>query len=63
MESDKQTRQTDKKLTDTDNSMAVTRGKRGEGRQKKIKGVKYMGMEGDLTLGGEHTRKYADDVL
>lgn len=28
-----------------------------------IKGVKYMMMEGDLTLGGEHKMQYTDDVL
>ena len=28
----------------------------------KAKGVKYMVMEEDLTLGGKHTMQYTDDV-
>lgn len=27
------------------------------------KGIKFMVMEGDLTLSGEHTMSYTDDVL
>ena len=34
-------------------------GKESGRRLKGVKGVKYMMMEGDLTLGGEHT----DDIL
>ena len=28
-----------------------------------VKGIKHMVTEGDLTLGGEHTMQYGDDVL
>ena len=43
------------KLIDTNNSMVVTRGKgRGVGAVR-VKGVKNMVTEEDLTLGGEHT--------
>lgn len=30
---------------------------------KSGKGIKYMVMEGDQTLSGEHTMHYTDDVL
>ena len=30
---------------------------------KRVKGVKYMVMEGDKSLGGEHTMRCADGVL
>ena len=30
---------------------------------KRVKGVKYMVMEGDQTLGTKHTTEYADVVL
>ena len=33
----------------------VTRGGRGRRKMKRIKGVKYMVIEGGRTLGGEHT--------
>lgn len=32
---------------DTDNRIVVTRGKRGDNRRKRLKGVKYMVMAGD----------------
>lgn len=49
---------------DTDNSLVVTKEKRGEmGRWKREKGVKSMTTEGDLILGGECTMPYTDDVL
>ena len=41
--------------------MVITGGKEGEGRKERVKG--YMVMAGDLTLGGEHTILYTDDVL
>lgn len=41
----------------------ITRGKGGGGKGEKGKGVKYMVMEADLTLGGEHIVQYVDDVL
>ena len=31
------------------------------GRMKQMKGIKYMEMEGDQTLGGEYTMQYTDD--
>ena len=43
--------------------MVVTRGEGGGGRMKRGKGLKYMVMGGDYTLGGEHTTQYRDDVL
>lgn len=52
------------KISQTDNSIPVTREKEEmrEGRQGS-KGVKNMVAEGDLTLGGEHTMLYTDDVV
>ena len=50
----------EQEFTDTDNSMVLTRGRRGE-REEKGKRVKYMGTEEDLTLGGGYTRRYTDD--
>ena len=48
------------KLIDTDNSMAVTAGKRmGE---VKGEGGKYMVREDDLTSGGGHTMHRTDHV-
>ena len=44
------------KLTDTDNSTVVTRG-RGGGL---VKGTGVEGMSTDLTLGGGHTMQFAD---
>ena len=41
--------------------MVVTREK-GVRRVVKGKGVKYMVMEGDLTLGGGHTMQHTGDV-
>lgn len=46
---------------DTDNSLVVTEGRRGD--IEKGKGVKYMVTEGDLTPGGEHTMQYTDVEL
>ena len=46
----------------TDNSPVVPRGKRGRG-QWRVKGVKHMLAEDDLTLAGERTVQYTDDVL
>ena len=51
-----------KRLIDTDNSMVVTTGE-GDYREKKVKGAKYMETNGDLTVGGEHTMQYIDDVF
>ena len=50
-----------KTLVDTDNSMAITRGK-GCGEQQRAKGLKYMAIEKDLTWGGGHTMQYTDHV-
>ena len=50
------------KLIDTNNIIVVTRGE-GGGEGLKVTNVKYMVMEGDLTMGGEHTIRYTDDVL
>ena len=51
---------TDKqKHIDTANSMVVTKGKEGG---ELVKGVKYMVIEADLTLGGGHTMQYEDHV-
>ena len=60
-----QTRQKNKpKLIDTDNRMVGTRGKEGGGIEKdKGGGVKQMEIEEGLTLGGEHTMQYTEDVL
>ena len=33
------------------------------GKQKRLKGVKYMVIDGDLTLGEKHTMQYTNDVL
>lgn len=54
---------TTNKLIDTENSMVVTRGESGWGKIKRIKGIKYMMMKGDQTLGGEHTMVYTDNGL
>ena len=54
-------KQNKQKLVDTYNDIVVTRGKKGWG--KEINGVKYMVIEGDLTLGGEHSMEYINDVL
>ena len=51
------------KLIDTDNSMTVAEREGGWGRIKRVKGVKYTVMEGDQTLGNEHTMQYIDDAL
>lgn len=42
-------------------SVVVTRRERS-GRMKREKRIKYMMMEGDLTLGSEHAMQYTDDV-
>ena len=47
---------------DTDCGLMITRGKQG-GEVDKDKGVKYLMMEVNLTLGGEYTRKYIYDLL
>ena len=44
------------------NSMVIIRGKEGGGMQKRVNGGQMV-MEGDLTLSGEHTMQYTDDVL
>ena len=37
---------------------------RGEGEEtEKVKGVKYMGREGNQTSGGEHTMEYTGVLL
>ena len=46
------------KLIDTDNSMLVTGGK----RVRRVNGLKYMVMDGDMILGGWHTMQYTDHV-
>ena len=51
------------KLIDTDKSVAVARGQGRWGEVEGVKGVKYMGMEEDLALGGEHTMQCTDDIL
>ena len=51
------------KLIDTDKSVAVARGQGGWGEVEGVKGVKYMVMEEDLALGGEHTMQCTDDIL
>ena len=38
-------------------------GRRGWGEEKRVKKVKYTVMEGDMTVGGEHTMQYTDDAL
>ena len=43
----KRINKTNKKLIDTDHSMMVTREEGGRGRTKRIKGVKYIEMEGE----------------
>ena len=49
-----QMRKTNKqKLVDTDNSMVVVT-RRKEGGWQRVKGVKYMVTDGDLTLGDGH---------
>lgn len=42
--------------------MVVTRADGGRGRTKRVKGVKYKVTEGYLTLGGECTMQYTDDI-
>ena len=51
-----QTRQTNK-----NSQTQTTVGWLPEGRG--IKGVKFVAMEEDLTLGGEHTIEYTDDIF
>ena len=36
---------------------------RGGGKVIRVKKVKYMMMDRNLTLGGEHTMQYTDDAL
>lgn len=43
--------------------MKVTRGEGDWGRAKGATGVKYMVMEEDQSLGGEHSMEYTDIVL
>ena len=47
---------------DTDNSMVITTGNGGWGKVKESKGGEIV-MEGDLTLGSEHTVQCTVDVL
>ena len=49
------------KLTDTDNSMVVTR-RKGDGKGEEIRRGKFTVTEGDYALDGEHTVQYTDDV-
>lgn len=54
--------QTNKKLTNTDNRKGVSRGEGGGGKEKKVKGGKYMATEGDGVVCAECTTKYTDVV-
>lgn len=56
-----QKRQRNNQKIDTDNSMSVNKGKEGERGSKRLKGVKYMVREGELTLGSKDTMQYTDD--
>ena len=47
---------------DTDSGLVVTRGKAGGGGRRG-KGVKYLVMEGNPTLGGEYTMQYIYGIL
>lgn len=61
----KATNKQTKKLTDTENSMAVIRGERGWGEIEKGKGGQDQ-RHGDgrrLALGDEHTVHHTDDVV
>lgn len=51
-------RQEKQKFIDTDKSMVVTRGKGV--REGRVKGVKYMVVEENLTLGGKRTMQYTN---
>lgn len=42
--------------------MVVIRGEGGGGRQR-VKGIEYMIMEGDKTLGGEHYTVYRCHII
>ena len=42
--------------------MVVTKGEGGCGEGEEGKGGQNMVTQGDLTLGGEHTMQYTDDV-
>ena len=53
-----------KKFTDTDNCTGISRGQVVCEKVEEGKGWGWgMVMEGELTLGGEHTIQYTDDVL
>lgn len=45
-ERNKRTKKQTNKLIDTDDRMAVARGKRGGGKRKRVKGVRYVVTEG-----------------
>ena len=45
------------------NRMVVIGGKVDEKKMKRVKGVKYMVMEGDQTFGGAHTMQYTSGIL
>lgn len=47
IESRKQQMSEANKLTDTDNSVLITRGEGSRGRMKRVKGVNYVVTEGD----------------
>ena len=50
------------KLTDTNNSIVITRGERVWEKQKRVKWGQMV-MEEDLTWNGEHTIQHTDDIL
>ena len=57
-----QTRQTNKTPHRHRQQCGGYQNKRGVEEMKSVKGVSYMVMEGDLTLGDEHTMQYTDGI-
>ena len=53
----------EKNNSNTDNTAVITRGKGGGGWEKRVRGGGRNVLEGNLTLGGNHTIQYTDDVL
>ena len=58
-----QTKQNKDQHIDTENRLVVTRGERGWGRAKWVKGVNSMVTDGNYTFGGEHTVVYTEVKL
>ena len=46
--------QDNQRLRDMDNGLVVTRGEEASREVDGVKGVKYVGIERNLTMGGEH---------